>query len=129
MNWIASVADEKIREAQLRGDFDNLPGKGKPLPPDDAAFVPDDLRGAFKMLKNAGLLPEEMQLRKDMLTLSDLLAVCRDEPERKRLQSELSAKKLRFRALASERGWHGLAAFADYEEQVARKLTESESDT
>jgi hypothetical protein len=86
------------------------------------AGVPEELRLGFKMLKNAGVLPEEMQLRQDMLTLEDLIAACRDETERVRLRSELSVRKLRYQSLMAERGWHGLAAFAEYEERIQEKL-------
>ncbi|MFC5529554.1 DnaJ family domain-containing protein [Cohnella yongneupensis] len=125
MNWAASLAEEKIREAQLRGEFDNLPGAGKPLPEDDELRgVPEELRTGFKLLKDAGMLPEEMQLRKDMVTLQDLLLVCRDEPEKLTLTTQLNAKKLRYRMLMEERGWSGIGAFAEYEEQIQRKMTE-----
>ncbi|WP_276356474.1 DnaJ family domain-containing protein [Cohnella caldifontis] len=123
MWFIASIAEEKIQDSIRRGEFDRLPGKGQPLPPeDDMAGVPEELRLGFKMLKNAGVLPEEMQLRKDMLTLEDLIAACRDETERAKLRSELSVRKLRYQSMMSERGWHGSAAFAEYEGQIQEKL-------
>lgn len=128
MNWIASIADEKIREAQLKGEFDNLPGAGKPLPEEDLRGVPEELRIGYKMLKNAGMLPEEMQLRKDMVSLQDLLRVCRDESESRKLTSELNAKKLRYRMLMEERGWSSAGAYIEYESQIQRRLTESEID-
>lgn len=128
MDWAASLADERIREAQLRGEFERLPGAGKPLPEEDElAGVPEELRIGFKMLKNAGVLPEEMQLRKDMLTLHDLLVACRQDEEKLKLAAQLNAKKLRYRMLMEERGWSGVGAFAEYESQVERKLTELEA--
>lgn len=51
------LAEERIREAIDRGDFDDLPGKGKPLDLEDDRHLPDDLRLAYKILKNAGCLP------------------------------------------------------------------------
>ena len=124
MDWSASIANEKIREAQLRGEFDNLPGAGKPLPEDELRGVPEELRIGFKLLKDAGMLPEEMQLRKDMVTLGDLLLACRDEEEKVKLLSQLNAKKLRYRVLMEDRGWSGVGAFSDSEEKIQRKLTE-----
>lgn len=47
MDWASSIANEKIREAQLRGEFDNLPGAGKPLPEDELRGVPEELRIGF----------------------------------------------------------------------------------
>ncbi|WP_028608565.1 DnaJ family domain-containing protein [Paenibacillus harenae] len=125
MEFINRIAEEKIKEAIRRGEFDNLPGTGKPLPPDDMENVPEDLRVGFKLLKNAGLIPEEMQLRKEMVTLGDLLAVCRNDNERKKLQSELSAKRLRYQSLMADRGWLNSETFTEYEDQIQRKLTEN----
>lgn len=127
MDMMRMIAEERIREAIRRGDFDNLPGAGKPLPPDDLKGVPEELRISYKLLKNAGALPEEMQLRKEMVTLGDLLSACRNDAEREKLQRELSLKKLRYESLMSERGWHTLGAFNDYEEKIQQKLTEDES--
>jgi hypothetical protein len=124
MSWQWSIAEERIREAIKQGEFDRLPGFGKPLPPDDAEGVPEELRLSFKLLRNAGVLPEEMQLRKEMVTLADLLRCTRDEDERKRLHTELTVKRLRYRTLMEQRGWGGMAAFADYGERVERKLTD-----
>lgn len=124
MKWFASIADEKIREAIRKGEFDDLPGAGKPLPPEDDTMVPEELRVAFKILKNAGALPEEMQLRKDMVTLGDLLAACRDETERTKLRKELSMKKVRYQTLLLDRGWHNSVAFNEYEQRVQDKMTE-----
>lgn len=122
MEWFASAADEKIREAMRRGEFDDLPGKGKPLPPDDMAGVPEELRLGFKLLKNAGMIPEEMLLRKEMVTLEDLLATCRDEGERTKLRGELSVKQLRYQSLMSSRGWQESGAFGQYEQQIQDKI-------
>jgi hypothetical protein len=59
---IALVAEEKILEAQREGAFDNLPGSGRPLPPDDEADLPPELRMAYKILKNSGYLAENKRL-------------------------------------------------------------------
>lgn len=123
MNWMASIAEERIREAQRKGEFDNLPGAGKPLVEEDWTGVPEDLRISFKMLKNAGMLPEEMQLRKDIVTLEELLRIACDEADAETHRTALTAKKLRYRMLMEERGWN-TGAFAEYEEQLQRKLAE-----
>jgi hypothetical protein len=124
LSWFASIADEKIRNAIRKGEFDALPGAGKPLPPDEMDNVPEELRIGYKLLKNAGMIPEEMQLRKDMVTIGDLLDLCRDETERTKLRHELSAKKLRYQSLMTDRGWHASDAFTEYEQQIQDKLVE-----
>ena len=52
--------DERIKEAITRGDFDNLPGKGKPLDLDAYFTTPEHLRMGYSILKSADIIPEEM---------------------------------------------------------------------
>jgi hypothetical protein len=55
------LVEKKIQEAMACGDFDNLPGAGRPLDLDDDALVPEALRVANRILKNAGLAPPEVK--------------------------------------------------------------------
>ncbi|MGV3721135.1 MAG: DnaJ family domain-containing protein [Actinomycetota bacterium] len=66
MSWIEIVADRKIRDAQEEGAFDNLPGKGKPLNLDFDPRVPPELRAAYRIMKDAQVLPEWIQLDKEI---------------------------------------------------------------
>lgn len=66
------VVEQKIQEAMRQGDFDNLAGSGQPLVFGDED-VPPESRMAYKILKNAGFVPEEMQIRKDIAALEQLL--------------------------------------------------------
>lgn len=79
---IQTIAERRIEEAQKKGDFDNLPGQGKPLVYEDLSNIPPDLRMAYKILKNAGCVPEEIAQRKEVAQLSELLDKCPDEKER-----------------------------------------------
>ena len=63
------LAEQRILEAQRKGEFDDLPGKGKPLELEDLSWVPDDLRIGYKVLKNARVLLPEVELLKDIHTL------------------------------------------------------------
>jgi hypothetical protein len=54
------LAEKKIAEALERGELDDLPGAGKPLDLDDDALVPEDLRLAYRVLKNAGYVPQDI---------------------------------------------------------------------
>lgn len=76
------IAEERIREAQRKGDFDNLEGRGRPLELEDDSMIPQELRMAYKALKNGGYLPPEVQLRKDINTALDLLESMDDEKQR-----------------------------------------------
>lgn len=67
------IAEERIREAIERGDFDNLELKGKPLVLKEDPFVPEELRVVFRILKNAGFLPREIELRREIEKLEECL--------------------------------------------------------
>ncbi len=67
------IAEERIREAMERGEFDALELKGKPLELKEDPFVPEELRVAYRMLKNAGFLPKEVELRKEIAELEAYL--------------------------------------------------------
>lgn len=79
-----SIAEERIREDMEKGGFDNLPGKGRRLELEDDSMVPEDLRMAYKVLKNAGFAPPELEDRKELVTILDLLENSPDEQERYR---------------------------------------------
>jgi len=55
------IAERKIAEAVANGELDNLPGQGRPLALDDDALVPEELRMAHRILKNAGIAPAEVK--------------------------------------------------------------------
>ena len=78
------IAEERIREAIQRGEFENIPGSGKPLEFEEDRHVPDDLRLAYKVLKNADCLPPELELKKEIRTAEELLSSLKDEGEKYR---------------------------------------------
>lgn len=121
MDPIVLIAEEKIREAMARGEFDNLPGAGKPLDLEDDSMVPQDLRVAYKALKNAGCLPPEIELRKEIVTLRSLLSSIEEEGEKRRALQELNGKLLRIN-LARKRPLQ-LEDFPEYRDRVIGKLT------
>lgn len=59
------IAEQRIAEAIENGDFDDLPGSGKPLQLDDDSLVPEELRLAYRVPKNAGFVPSEIESLKD----------------------------------------------------------------
>ncbi|VAW38007.1 hypothetical protein MNBD_DELTA04-171 [hydrothermal vent metagenome] len=77
------IAERKIRQAIEEGTMADLSHwKNKPLPEDDMGHVPADLRMAYRILKNAGYIPEEVALQKEIVRTEDLLARCADEKEK-----------------------------------------------
>jgi hypothetical protein len=84
------IAERKIREAQEKGEFDNLPGKGKPLQLEDDSQVPEELRLAYKILKNADCLPPELELKKDIVRMEEMLRGVTEVKEKYRLMKKLN---------------------------------------
>lgn len=120
MDLFAAIAERKIAEAMERGAFDDLALKGQALPADDAAGVPEELRMGYRILKNAGVLPPELQLHRDLLTLRELLDACRDETEREEVKKRLTEKQLRY-DLLMERNFRK-PVYRLYEARVMEKL-------
>ena len=85
-------ADEKIKEAIARGEFDNLPGKGKPLDLDAYFATPERLRMGYSILKSADIIPEEMELLREIECLKKSLDSCTTLTEKKALRQQLSEK-------------------------------------
>ena len=84
--------DEKIQEAIAKGEFNNLPGKGKPLDLDAYFATPEDLRMGYSILKSADIIPEEMELLKQIEGLKTSLDSCTTETEKRSIQKQLSEK-------------------------------------
>lgn len=67
------IAERRIEEALARGELDNLPGEGRPLELDDDSRVPEDLRLAYRILKNAGFVPQEVETLNEIAALERLV--------------------------------------------------------
>lgn len=92
MDIFRKIADRKISEAISEGEFENLSGNGKPLVFDDETWIPEDLRIAFRYLKNAGYVPPELELRKEIKSLGDLINVLDNDEERMKKMKILNFK-------------------------------------
>ena len=68
------IVEERIRKAQEKGAFKNLPGTGRPLVLTEDSHIPEDLRLSYKILKNADCLPPEIELKKEIHRTEELLA-------------------------------------------------------
>ena len=89
MYFIDKIAETHISEAIERGDLDNLPGTGKPLELDDDSNVPEELRAGYRLLKNAGYIPLELELRKEIGSVEILLANTTNSFERTEISKRL----------------------------------------
>jgi DnaJ family protein C protein 28 len=72
MNRLESLTEKSIREAIEKGEFDNLPGKGRPLDLSENPFEDPDLRTVHRLLRNAGFAPAWIEERKDIEAQLDL---------------------------------------------------------
>jgi len=102
MLWLA---ERRIEEALARGEFDDLPGAGRPLELDDDPLVPEELRVAYRILKNAGYVPPEVQTLNEIAGLERLIA--RDD-----VDAAAHAKAVKKLALLRTRIEHGYYAKA-----------------
>lgn len=104
------LAEQRIAEAIARGEFDGLPGEGRPLVLDDDPLVPEELRVAHRILKNAGFLPPELEARRDIAALERIVLAQEGGDAGARAKA---ARKL---ALLRTRIEH------DYDHKVVRRL-------
>ena len=86
------IIEKRIQEAQKRGEFKDLPGRGEPLRMEDDSRIPEELRLAYKILKNADCLPPELQLKKEIRQMEDLLKGIPDEKEKYRQIKKINYK-------------------------------------
>jgi len=84
---IDQLVEQHIREAQAAGELDQLPGAGKPLILDDDSHVPPELRASYRLLKNSGYLPPELEMKREAVELDALLQSL--EPDDQRYQPNL----------------------------------------
>lgn len=121
MDFMSSLVEQWIKEAMAKGEFDNLKGKGKPLELEDNSHVPEELRVAYKLLSNAGMIPEEMVVKKEIVGLRDMIRLCRNPDEQAVLKKKLTEKELRFKMLMEARGLQQSPVFQQYESKILKK--------
>lgn len=108
LDWTAIVAERKIQEAIEAGEFDNLALAGKPINLDENPYETFEQRMMGKVLKNAGALPEWMQMEKDLLKEMDAISPAK----------ERGLRGIRFAKNAPSRERAAARLRADYQERV-----------
>ena len=96
------IVEQRIKEAMEKGEFDNLPGKGRPIPLEDDSHVPEDLRLAYKVLKNADCLPPELLEKKEILQMEDMLTTIPDVKERYKLIKKINFKIMKLNVMGKK---------------------------
>lgn len=89
------LVEQKLLEAVSRGELDNLPGAGRPLDLDDDPLVPEDLRVAYRILKNAGYVPPEVEALNDIAQLEKLVLAGSDDAARSKAARKLALLRTR----------------------------------
>ena len=120
MLLIERLAEETILAALRRGEFDDLPGAGRPLELDDDSAVPESLRVAYRILSNAGCLPPEQQMRQEIRELEGLLQHIETSAEEQRLRRRLLLLQTRLALQGREPGL--LAEEGAYREKLLRRM-------
>lgn len=98
MSLLDQLAEKHILAALREGELDNLPGSGQPLRLDDDSHVPPELRAGYRLLKNSGYLPPELEMRREAIELEQLLRGIDPQDERYELHTNrLHLLELRLR--------------------------------
>nr|WP_295971307.1 DUF1992 domain-containing protein [uncultured Bacillus sp.] len=107
--------EEKIKEAVNNGEFDHLPGKGKPLDlTDEMPGLSSELKMAYKVLKNAGYLSET---EKEKTTFKDLYQCATDGEERANYE-----KRMEFYDFIKKRKLYRNKKFHSYADKIYKKF-------
>jgi hypothetical protein len=90
------IVEALIKEAQERGEFDNLPGKGKPIDLTAYFETPEEVRLAQSVLKNAGIISPEVQLLKEIAELRQVQVAVVDETKKQEIRKRIEQKQIEF---------------------------------
>ncbi|MCF1184806.1 DUF1992 domain-containing protein [Marichromatium gracile] len=126
MDLIDQIAERHIEQARARGELDDLPGSGKPLPTEDLAMVPEHLRAGYRLLKGAGFIPPEIETLRQIRDTEALIARIEDPQARAEAARRLRLLETR---LSEGRG-QGLNAVTrmQYQDALNRAFSDREGD-
>ena len=97
------IIESIIQKAIARGEFENLPGRGKLIELTDYFNTPEDVRVAQSMLQNAGMVPVEIELLQEIAALKESLNSAKDETRSIGIRKLLEEKQLQFNLLLERR--------------------------
>jgi len=120
---IRIIAERKIKEAIEEGLLNREEWRNRSLPSSNGSMIPDDLRIAYKMLKNAGYVPPEIEAKKEIQQLEDLIAATEDEHTRVKQIKKLNYLVMKLDAM------RGDSTSLENQETYYRKVVEKLSVT
>lgn len=103
MYAFTKLAEQRIKEAMDRGEFQNLEGRGRSLSLEEYFRTPADVRMAYHILKNADCAPPDLDLKKEIHRLDDLIQGLPDEQERLRQMRKLNFLVMKLNVLRKTR--------------------------
>lgn len=121
MDFFSKIAERRIIEAIENGEFENLVGKGKPIIFEDETWIPEDLRMAYRFLKNARCVPPELEMRNEVINMCSLMNTLDDDKERIKKIRELNFKLLKLNMTRKKP--LNFEDFPEYEAKTVDKLT------
>jgi hypothetical protein len=101
------IIESRIRDAMEHGEVDNLAGSGKPVDLTAYFAAPPDRRLEFSVLKNAGMLPREVELIQEIDRLAKALAQAQSAPDRLLLAGRIRGLRLSLSVLMENRSSSG----------------------
>ncbi len=124
MDAFAAIAERRIREALEAGAFKDLPGAGRPLDFSRDRRVPRELRAVYRVLENAGCLPPEVELRREVRSLQELLPTIKDEEALRAKVREINAKITALNVMGARSGWSTIGSEMAqlYAEKLVQRL-------
>src|SRR4030095_1399597 len=90
------IVEAIIQEAMERGEFDNLPGKGKPIDLTEYFETPEEVRMANSVLKNAGMTSRAVDLLREIAELKQVLAAVLGEKKKQEIEQRIQQKQVEF---------------------------------
>ena len=100
------IVEALIKEAQKRGEFDNLPGKGKPIDLTAYFETPEEVRLAQSVLKNAGMVSPEVQLLQEIAALRQVQEAVTDEAKKQEIRKRIEQKQMEFNLMMERQKRH-----------------------
>lgn len=121
-----SIVEQRIQEAMKEGKFKDVPGYGKPLDLADDSNIPEELRMSYKVLKNAGVVPKEIELNVEVKRMEDLISGMTDVSDKFKAMKKLNFLK---KKIMKSKGRTAIFNIhEDYEEKVVERVEKPTSD-
>ncbi len=119
------IVEKRILKAQKKGEFENLLGTGKPLVFEGNSFVSEELRLAYKILKNADCVPPEIELKKEIKQTEDLLVGMQETSEKYRILKKMNFLIMKLNAIRNTSIAHEMPQV--YTEKLAERFGNSKT--